>query len=51
MRFFTFPLSVKFLLFLLDYFQFTWAFNAFPKQQHKEDHWKKHNHKVHNILS
>jgi hypothetical protein len=23
MRFFTFPLSVKFLLFLLDYFQFT----------------------------
>jgi hypothetical protein len=31
------PPSVKFLLLLLGYFQTTLAFNAFPKQQHKED--------------
>ena len=42
---------VKFLLLLLGYFQITWAFYAFPKQQHKEDQCKKHNHKVRNILS
>jgi hypothetical protein len=26
------------LVLLLGYFQFTRAFNAFPKQKHKEDH-------------
>jgi len=44
-------LSFNFLLLLLGYFQITWAFNAIPKQQYKEDLWKKHNHKVYSILS